>query len=358
MNPTVLVLDNDDVEKVFSVEACLDALEQAYIAQAAGKAVTGPRIQTYVNLNEQDLHYCLKTMEGSLAQTGYMALRLTSDIISEALVNGVPRREKLPRGPGGTYCGLIFLFSLKELAPVAIIHDGFIQVNRVACTSALSARFLARPDAGDLGLLGSSGQAWAHLVAMNAVCKLRRVRVFSPNPERCEIFAERARRELGLRVSAVDSPRAAIAEADLVVAATNTSRSIVDGSWLAPGTHVISIVSGDQKTPRRELDNEAMRRASVVIVHSKELARSMGQLDLSAPVDAGILSWDRVYDLSDLVAGRAPRRTSNGDITVFKNNVGLGLQFAAVAPLVYDLARKAGVGRELPGEWFLQKMKP
>src|SRR6185295_7723185 len=140
--------------------------------------------------------YCLKTMEGSLPQTGYMVLRLCSDIVSEAPVNGVPRREKLPRGPGDTYCGLIMLFSLTRLAPVAIIHDGFIQVNRVACTSALSARLLARADAGDLGLIGSSGQAWAHLVAMNAVRKLKRVRVFSPNPERCEIFAERARREL------------------------------------------------------------------------------------------------------------------------------------------------------------------
>lgn len=357
MQNTVLMLDNDDVERVFSIQVCMDALEQAYIAQANGSAVTRPRTQTYMPLDEQNVYYCLKSMEGAIEASGYMALRLTSDIISEVLVNGVPRREKLPRGPGGTYCGLIFLFSLRELVPVAIIHDGYIQVYRVACTSALSARLLARPDAGDLGLLGSAGQAWAHLVAMNAVRKLRRVRVFSPSPERREIFAERARRELGLAVTSVDSPRAAVDGADLVIAATNTSQSIIDGAWLAPGTHVISIVSGDQKTPRRELDNETMRRASVVIAHSKQAARSMSQPDLSEPVAAGILDWDQVFDLSELVAGRAPGRTSPEDITVFKNNGGLGLQFAAVAPLVHDLARKAGIGRELPGEWFLEKMK-
>jgi ornithine cyclodeaminase/alanine dehydrogenase-like protein (mu-crystallin family) len=273
-------------------------------------------------------------------------------------VNGVPRREKLARGPGGTYCGLIILFSIRELAPVAIMHDGYIQLQRVACTSALSARLLARPDAGDLGLLGSSGQAWAHLVAMNVVRKLRRVRVFSPSAERREIFAERARRELALDVTAVDSPHAAVVGADIVIAATNTSHSIIDGAWLAPGAHVISIVSGDKRTPRRELDNETMRRASIVIAHSKQVARSLNQGDLSEPIAAGVLSWDQVFDLSELVAGRAPGRTGSEDITVFKNNVGLGLQFAAVAPMIYGLARKAGIGRELPGEWFLQRLKP
>lgn len=358
MDNAVLMLGNEDVERVFSVQACLDALEQAYLAQASGSAVTRARSQTYVPLDEPGVQYCLKSMEGALSAGGYMALRITSDIISELPVNGVPRREKLPRGPGGTYCGLIILFSIKELAPVAIMHDGYIQLQRVACTSALSARLLARPDAGDLGVLGSSGQAWTHLVAMNAVRKLRRVRVFSPSAERREIFAERARRELGLEVAAVDSAHAAVDGADIVVAATNTSRSIIDGTWLAPGAHVISIVSGDQKTPRRELDNETMRRAAVVIAHSKQVARALNQGDLSEPVAAGVLNWDRVFDLSELVAGRAPGRTSAEDITVFKNNVGLGLQFAAVAPMIYGLARKAGIGRELPGELFLQRIKP
>lgn len=354
----LLLLNNDDVQKVFSVQSCLEALEQAYIAQAKGTAVVRARSQSYVPLDEPDVFYCLKTMEGALPETGYMALRLTSDVVSETRTNGVPRREKLPRGPGGTYCGLIVLFSLRELAPVAIIHDGYIQIFRVACTSALSARLLARDDAGDLGLLGSSGQAWAHLVAMDAVRKLRRVNVFSPNPERREIFAERARRELGIAARAVASAREAVEGSDLVVAATNSSEPVVEGRWLAPGAHVVSIVSGDEKTQRRELDDETLRRAAVVVAHSKQVARSQKQGDLWEPVAAGILSWERIYDLSELVAGKAPRRASREDITVFKNNVGLGLQFAAVAPRVYERARRAGIGRELPGEWFLESMKP
>lgn len=354
----MLLLDNDDVKKIFTIASCVDVLDRAYLAQARGEPVVRLRTQSYVPLPEPDLTYCLKTMESALPETGYMALRLTSDIVSDAPIDGIPRREKLPRGPGGTYCGLIVLFSLRELKPVAMLHDGYIQVNRVACTSALGTRLLAREDAGDLALLGSGGQAWAHLQAIGTVRKLRRVRVFSPTRENRERFAARARDELGFAVESAESAHSAIEGADLVVAATNTSAPIVKGAWLAPGAHVVSIVSGDQRVIRRELDDEVFRRARTVIVHSKEHAIGEQQGDLAGPVNAGILSWERVYDLSELVAGEAPGRSNAEDITLFKNNVGLGLQFAAVASSVYEDAKRAGIGRELPDEWFLEKMKP
>ncbi len=355
---SVLLLNNDDVQKVLNVESCLKALELAYRAQASGKTVVRSRTQSYVPLSEPNLSYCLKTMEGALFDGDYMALRLSSDIVSEERVDGVVRREKLARGPGGTYCGLILLFSMRDLAPVAMIHDGYIQLFRVACTSALSARLMAREDAGDLGLLGSSGQAWAHLIAMNAVCELRRVRVFSPDAQHRRAFAERARRELGIKATAVESAREAVEGADLVVAATNASQPIVDGKWIATGAHVISIVSGDLKTQRRELDDETMRRASVVIAHSKQTAIAQKHGDLAVPVEKGILSWEQIHDLSEVVAGTVRGRASRDDVTVFKNNVGMGLQFAAVAPQIYELAKAGGIGRELPGEWFLQRLKP
>jgi alanine dehydrogenase len=354
----VLILDNDDVEKLLDVNSCIEALEYAYRALADGTAVDRARTQTYVKLPEPELSYCLKTMEGAIPGTGLMALRLTSDIISDKSGSGIARRVKLPRGPGETYCGLIVLFSVTQLAPLAIIHDGYIQVFRVACTSALSVRLLARDDSGDLGLLGTGGQAWAHLQAMRAVLRLRRVRVFSPNREHREEFARRAHDQLGLDVEPVVTARDAVIDADLVVAATNTSEPIVDGHWLAPGAHVISIVSGDDKLQRRELDDETLRRATIVVANSKQVARDQNQGDLSMPVKAGILRWEQIHDLSELIVGRAPRRTHQSQITVFKNNVGLGLQFAAVAGRVYELAQRAGVGRTLPVEWFLEKLKP
>jgi alanine dehydrogenase len=354
----MLLLNNDDVKQVLEVGACIDALEQAYRAQATGRALSRTRNQMYLPLAEPGVSYCLKTTEGALLDGRYATLRVTSDAVSEAEVDGVSRRRKLARGPGGTYCGLIMVFSAETLEPVAMLHDGYLQLFRVACTSALGARLLARPDASTMGLLGTGGQAWAHLLAIGAVRKLGRVRVYSPNPERRVKFAERARKELGLGAEAVDSARAAVEGAELVVAATNTSRPIVDGSWIAPGAFVVSIVSGDSRTQRRELDDETLRRAAVVISHAKDAARAQRHGDLWGPVEAGILKWDDIHDLSEVVAGKARGRERPEDITVFKNNVGIGLQFAAIAPQVYELARAKGIGRDLPAEWFMQKMKP
>lgn len=353
----VLLLDNNDIEGIFDLGACMSALERSYRAMAGGRTAERARSQTRVPLDEPGVTYCFKSMEGALFGDGYMTLRITSDAVFEGRVDGRARREKLARGPGGTYCGLVFLFSTRDVAPVAILHDGLIQLARVACTSALSVQLLAREDAAELALIGAGEQAWWHLKAAAAVRSLRRVRVYGPTAAKRELLAARARDELGLNVEAVDSTRTAVSGADIVIAATNASEPVLDGSWLAPGTHVVSIVSGDKGSKRRELDDETMRRASLVVAHSKAGAIEHGNGDLAGPVAAGILSWEKIIDLPELVAGLAPRRRSRDEITVFKNNGGMGLQFAAVAPVVYERARTAGIGRKLPAAWFLESMK-
>lgn len=358
MTALLRVLDNEDVARVLDIDLALSTLDRMYRAVASGEAVEGTRSQTHVATDEPGIDYCLKTMDGAIGGSGYMTLRLTSDIVDSRPVDGLPRREKLPRGPGGTWCGLILLFSTRRLAPLAILHDGYLQLLRVACTGALSVRYLAREDAGDLGLLGSGGQAWWHLVALSRVRRLRRVRVFSPNKLRREAFVDRAAQELGLAVEAVADARSAVAGADLVVAATNTSVPILEGAWLAPGVHVISIVSGDKSAPRREIDDETVRRASRVVAHWKQNAMHHGTGDLAGPVAAGVLRWEDVADLSDVIAGKVAGRGSADDITLFKNNGGMGLQFAALAPAVYERACAQGAGKPLPAEWFLENMVP
>lgn len=356
MADELLLLDNDDVAGVLDLDDCMAALERAYRALAGGNLVERVRSQTRVPLAEPDVSYCFKSMEGALAGDGYMTLRITSDAVFEGRVDGRSRRDKLARGPGGTYCGLIFVFSTASLAPVAILHDGLIQLVRVACTSALSVRLLAREDAAVLGLIGTGGQAWWHLKAVSTVRKLREVRVYSPNRDKREAFVARARQELGLAVSAVATAREAVEGVDILVAATNASEPVLDGRWLAPGVHVVSIVSGDKGSSRRELDDETLRRAALVVAHSRAGAIEHRSGDLAGPVDAGILSWEKIVDFPDLVAGNSSRRGERDDITVFKNNGGTGLQFAAVAPAVYERARGAGIGRRLPAAWFVESM--
>lgn len=354
----LLVLDNDDIARAVTLSDCMIALDRMYRAVASGAAQEGTRSQTHVPLAEPGLSYCLKTMDGALLDSGYMVLRLTSDVIDANPVNGMPRREKLPRGPGDTWCGLILVFRTADLAPVALLHDGYLQLIRVACTGALSAKALANPDAGDLAIIGAGGQAWWHLLAMQQVRRLRRVRVFSPSAANREAFAGRARAILNVPVDAAESVESAVRGADLVVAATNSSVPVLQGAWLSPGAHVISIVSGDRKNVRREIDDEVVRRSARVIAHWKQNAMHHQTGDLAGPVEAGVLRWEDVDDLSDVIAGKVHGRRNAQDITLFKNNGGMGLQFAALAPVVYERAQALGIGKALPGAWFLQNMKP
>ncbi|MCW5576573.1 MAG: hypothetical protein KIT13_10805, partial [Burkholderiales bacterium] len=138
MAEDVLLLDNAEIARVFDLDACMQALERAYRAMAGGRSVERARSQTRVPLDEPGVTYCFKSMEGALFGDGYMTLRITSDAVFEGKVDGRARRDKLARGPGGTYCGLILVFSTRDVAPVAMLHDGLIQLARVACTSALS----------------------------------------------------------------------------------------------------------------------------------------------------------------------------------------------------------------------------
>lgn len=353
-----LVISNEDVEQVLTLDDCFEVVDTAYRELAEGRAVNRARSHTYLPTRRPDVAYCLKSMEGGVASLGVMALRLSSDHVAERVVAGLRRRDKLPSASGDRYLGLILLFSTETLELLAILHDGVIQKLRVGVTTALAMRHLARTDARTLGLFGSGWQASAHLPALCRMRDFGEVRVYSPTVEHRRRFADEMSRTVGVPVRAVDAPREVVEGADCVVAATNTSTPVFDGAWLAPGTFVASIVGGDHRTPRRELDDTTIRRSDRIVVNAREHLRLAHQRDLLDPLEAGALRWESIAELAEVIAGRAPGRTRPEEITLFKNNVGLGIQFAAVGARVLELCRAKGRGREIPSEWFLQAVHP
>jgi len=96
----------------------------------------------------------------------------------------------------------------------------------------------------------------------------------------------------------------------------------------------------------------------VLIVLSKEQIEYDHQIDLMEPVKKGLKTWDDIGELGDLLVGRFPGRSRNDQITIFANNTGMGLQFAAVGARALALAEAKGLGREVPTEWFLEETTP
>jgi alanine dehydrogenase len=333
-----LLLDNADVRSVLRMRDAIDALEDAFRDYADGVAVNRPRSHTYTHRGE-NRHYLFKTMDGSLPRLGVHALRLSSDLTDET--NG--KRVKIPAAPGARYVGLVLLFDLETLEPLAMVHDGYLQRVRVGATSALAARRLARPDSRVVGLLGAGWQAGAQIEGLRELFDVDEVRVFAPTRDKLEAFAA----EYDARP--VDSPREAIDGADVVVLATNAQRPVLDGSWLASGQHVNSV-------QRHELDAATLSRAELVVVRSRE-DPTFHYAPGNAPLAARERPLPGVVELGDVLTG-VVGRTRDDQITLFTGGGGLGIQFAAVAHAVYRAARERGIGRYLPTEWFTQEEKP
>jgi alanine dehydrogenase len=334
-----LLLDNGDVRSVLRMRDAIDALDAAFVDYASERAVNRPRSHTYTHRGE-GRHYLFKTMDGSLPRLGIQALRLTSDLTEER--NGT--RTKIPAAPGDRYVGLVLLFDLERLAPVAIVHDGYLQRVRVGATSALAADRLARRDAKVVGLVGAGWQAGTQLEGLREVRDVSEVRVYAPTRAKLDAFAAEH------QAVAVDSAEEAVVGADIVVLATNSHRPVIHGGWLAPGVHVNSV-------QRHELDEATVTRADLVVVRSRE-EPTFHYASGHAPRAARERALPGAVELGDVLTGLVDGRTRDDEVTLFTGGGGLGIQFAAVAHAVYEAAQAAGVGRELPTEWFTQAEKP
>ena len=350
-----LLLTNEDVERVLDMPAALAALEPVYRDLAQGSAVNRPQSQTYLPGPLEASSYCLKTVEGGGQALGVMAIRLTSDVLRTEVVEGVRRRVKVPAAPGGRFLGLVLLFSTENGSLLAILPDGIIQRLRVGASSALATRAMARPDAHSLGLIGAGAQATAQLLGAAEVLDLESIRVYSPTRSRREAFAREIAPLLGLYVEPVDDARAAIDGADVVLAATNSGAPVLDADWLQPGMHVGFI-------REFEMSDDVLGRADRVITHTKQ-----GDIDHHTPVGQEALAqaqrgrgieWGKFPDLAEVLAGIAPGRATADELTVFMNNFGVGIQFAALGARANEAARDRGLGHEVPDDWFLESIQP
>ena len=356
-----LLLSNSDVERALRPEDAIAATETIYRELAEGKAVNRPRSQTYMPVESKQhpgFHYRFKSQEGSGVSSGVWALRITSDMAGFSYTAGVKRRRLLPVASGNRFCGMVILFDIEKIEPVALMPDGVIQKLRVAALSAVGAKHLAPTKPKVLGMFGSGWQADAHIDFLCHQFPFDLVKVYSPNQEHCRDFCRKKSAQLGRAVEAVDSPAKAVIGCDFVQAATAAWHAVFDGHLVEPGMYVCSIGGSDSSNKRREIDDETIRRADLYVVHSKEVARLDQSPDVWEVAQKGIKSWDSIAEVQDLVAGKIPGRTDPHQITVFNNNTGAGTQFAALGSAVLRRARSMGLGREIPTEWFLEDVSP
>jgi ornithine cyclodeaminase/alanine dehydrogenase-like protein (mu-crystallin family) len=331
------------------------ALEAVYRGLPQGRAVNRAQSQTYLPGALPGSSYCLKTVEGGTETLGVMAIRVTSDVLRSESSDGVERRVKVPAAPGGRFLGLVFLFSAENGSLLAILPDGIIQRLRVGASSALATREMARAGACVVAVIGAGAQAASQLLGLALVRQLESIRVFSPTAQRRRAFASRLGAQLGVSIEAKESAREAVAGAGIVLAATNSATPVIEAEWLERGMHVGFI-------REFEMSDAVLARADRVVVHTRQ-----GDIDHYTPVGQDALAqtqrgrgieWSKYPELADVLVGHATGRDGPDELTLFMNNFGVGIQFAALGASAYREATERGLGRELPDEWFLQEIQP
>lgn len=167
-------------------------------------------------------------------------------------------------------------------------------------------------------------------------------------------------------VQPVEKPDLAAKDVDIVLCMTNTNVPVINGDWLEPGQYIISVIgsnielvkSGNIKAPRREIDDKTLKRCDLIVALSREQAIDSQQGDIYWPVQNGVIAWDKVIDIADVLAGKVDGRTSDDQIILYKNQGGQGIVDIALAKRLYDLAREHGKGYELSIEprqnWWVQ----
>jgi alanine dehydrogenase len=360
----MLLLNNDDVAKVLTIEATIEALETAYLSYAAGTATCRPRIDIRVPSAAAGETYQWGTMEGASEDSGYFAIRMKSDVIYLTEYEGVRTQEKYS-GERGLFCGLILLASTKTGEPVALINDGVVQHLRVGADGGIGAKYAAREDASVVGMLGSGGMARSNLAAFLAVRPIRKVVVFSPTKAHREDYAKEVGARYGIEAVAVDNPEPVYAAADILCGAADSVDPAIRGEWIRPGTHVVSAGGGIDQAALDKVDAVFRFGTAPSALGRDDWPALTGGLTFSTAAaapdrrakDRRLPSQARVLDFTDVVRNQTSLRTSDSEITYSTRGNLQGLQFFSVGGAAYEAAVAQGIGRELPRDWFLQDIR-
>lgn len=317
-----LYLTEANVAELLTMDDTLAAVESVFKLQATGDATNELRRRVRAQGS------ILMTMSGAVANFGEFKGILGLKAYTVA------------QGKARFY---VSLFDSRTGELLAFIEADKLGQMRTGAASGVATKYLARADARTVGIYGTGWQAHSQLAAVCAVRNIEEVKVFSRKPENRERFCKEAVAELKLaNIHPVDTPAAA-ADSDIIITITNSRDPVVEGSWLKPGAHINA--AGGNSVLRREVDDEVIKRASFIAVDSLDQAK-IESGEFITTVEKGLLTWERVRELRYVVNGEMQGRTSNDQITLFKS-LGIAIEDAATAAVVYRKAKEKNVGREL-----------
>jgi len=323
-----LLLTDDEVKKLFSMDEVMEAVEQAFREKGLGQVQMPAKVYIFYKKYNGDL----RTMPSYLEKL---------DVSAVKIVNVHPDNRTKYNLP--TVMAVIVLIDPKNGAPIAIMSGTTVTDMRTGASGGIAAKYLARKDSKVVGLVGAGMQAHTQLMALLEVYrKLDEVRVWSRSEETKQNFVTETRRAYGhlCKIIPVKTIKESVEEADIVVTTTPSRQPLVMNDMVSSGMHFNCI--GADAPGKEELDPAILKRAKIV-VDDWEQASHSGEINV--PLSQGSITKKNVWaEIGEIAAGLKSGRQRQDEITIFMST-GLAVQDAVTAKIAYDKAIKKKIGR-------------
>jgi alanine dehydrogenase len=321
-----VLLGENDVRVVLSMDDLITAMETALDQFSAGGVRQPLRNIVDVGADGQAFY---GVMPAYMSQPPALGTKLVSVYHSNAAA-GLP-----------SHLATILLHDPETGALQAVMDGRYITEARTAAVSAASAKYLARPDARVLAVLGSGVQARSHIDALLRVRPFEEVRVWGRDPARAQALVDEAARSGRARMTAAPSADAAADGADVIALVTASRVPVLRRAAVQDGAHLCAV--GACRPDQREMATDLVRAARVFVDSRAGALAEAG--DLVIPIQEGAIDASHIAgELGDVFGGRIPGRRSASEITIFKS-LGMAVEDVAAARLAFARASERGLGR-------------
>ncbi len=327
----MLVLSAQDVRQALPMVETIAAMKQAYAALSAGQAEIPLRARLPVAPHEGVSLFMPAFVQG--AERASLAVKVVS-VFPHNGQRGLPLIH-----------AAVLVLEADTGRPLSLLEGGSLTAIRTGAGAGAATDLLARPDSRVGAVFGAGVQARTQLEAMCAVRPLQTIWVYDPHPERAKAFSREMAGQgpIPTDVRAAASPQEAIADADIIAAATTSHTPVFADADLKPGVHISAV--GSYTPDMQEIPAETIARALVVVDSRSASLAETG--DLIQPITAGLFTADHIHaELGELVLGQKSGRTTPDQITYFKS-VGVAVQDAVAAQLALTNAQKLGLGQQV-----------
>lgn len=323
----MFLLNEQEIRDSVDMAVAIDAVEGAFEALGRGEVTQPPPIGLDIPAVDAEIHVKGAHIHGA----EHFVFKLVSGFYRNPEI-GLPMAS-----------GLVLAFDANNGQPAGLLFDnGYLSDVRTGAAGAVVARHLAPRDVHRVAVVGAGMQARMQLRALALVRDIPAVSIWNRHPERARECAAEMADELDLAVEAVDRIEDAVEGANVVITVTLARDPLVRAEWIAPGTHITAV--GSDGPDKQELDVEVLGRADLVV--ADRLAQCLELGEIHHAVDAGRLRADDCVELGAIVAGDAPGRETDEQITV-ADLTGVGVQDAAIAGATLKAARAKGFGRPI-----------